>query len=162
MSLRSRLVCLAATCGALVAFAATPAMASVAPLTITGTSGGVTVSNGVGGSTVTATPGPGPMTFTAHTGLAAFPVRVTGQETLACEDGSGLHQSTTSFDSPYETGGSSSFTLQPATCPSGQTPVYHPVTAQAEETYQVFEIGRGLQTVTVTTGEVEFSPVFPQ
>jgi hypothetical protein len=161
MSLRSRLICLGATCGALVTFSAAPAFASVTPLTITGTSGSVAVSNGVGDNTVTATPDAGPLTFTARTGLA-FPVHVIGQDNLGCEDGSGLQSFTTSFDSPYETTESSSVTWQPATCPSGEVPVYHQVTAQAQETYQLLVIGRGFETVTVTTGDVEFSWVFPQ
>lgn len=161
MSLRSRLICIGATCGALVALSAASAIASVAPLAITGTSGSVTVSNGVGDPTVTATPDPGPITFTARFGLA-LPIHVIGQDNLECEDGSGLQSFPTSFDSPLEATGFSSVTLQPTSCPSGEFPVFHQVTAQAQETYQVLVIGRGLDTVTVTTGNVDFSFVFPQ
>jgi hypothetical protein len=161
MSLRSRLICIGATCGALVALSAAPAIASVAPLTITGTSGAVTVSNGIGDPTVTATPDPGPITFTARFGLA-LPIHVIGQDNLECENGSGLQSFSTSFDSQYETTGSSSVTVQPASCPGGESPVYHQVTAQAQETYQYLVIGRGIETGTVTTGAVDFSFVFPQ
>jgi len=161
MSLRTRLAWLGISAAALVAFSAAPAVASVDPLTITGTSGLVTVTNGVGGSTVIATPDPGPITFTAHFGLV-LPIRVVGQETLQCVDKSGLHQYAASFASPYETGKYSSITWQPSQCPTGQTPWYHQVTAQAEETDQVFVIGQGLRTVTVLTGNVTFSWAFPQ
>jgi hypothetical protein len=119
------------------------------------------VSNGVGGSAVTATPDPGPITFTARFGLA-FPIRVVGQESLQCVDRSGLHQYASSFASPYQTAGSSSITWQPSPCPTGQTPWHHQVTGQAQETHQIFVIGEGLKTVTVTTGAVAFRWVFPQ
>lgn len=164
MSLPSRLICLGAICVALVAFAATPAMASVTPLTITGTSGAVTVSNsGVDGNTVMATLGGAdlaPMTFTARFGLD-FPVRVVGQESWHCEDASGVHDFASSFDSSWEPW-SASLTYQPSQCPAGQTAVYHEVTAQAQETYQYYVFGRGFQTATVSTGNVEFLWIFPQ
>ena len=52
--------------------------------------------------------------------------------------------------------------VTPSPCPSGMIPVYHQVTAQAEETYQYYVFGEGLRTATVTTGAVDFSFAFPQ